>query len=845
MPQLRRHGAAVLILTLLAGAAPATAQIEAPPQGRDATIPSFNESPGCDGPSGIRGPYATRAGDLSPSEPISGPWGDFFGRDIAEVRSRLVAVPLPSTGGTVTVYVHQRAAPALRAVIRNLQREAAAGRVYDIRRWDTYSYRAATVPPHRYLSFHAVGAAIDVNAATNPYRLDNVLVTDMPDWFVKAWTDAGWCWGGAWQDLKDAMHFSWQGPLATPGYLTPDPIPPRTQPAAFTRSLSFPTVLGPAPEGARLLLADLDRDGAVDPVRVRAWTPSGHLGVEAAQAIHGFETCYTGEVTSFPGVPGASLLLADYSGDGRPDLWEIDASGRTVLLSAYTLASGFSRRFGPTETAVPTSAGMVFLVGDHNRDRRADLYVVRPGDPTTIEVWRGPRFTPALEAVLPFATGEGWRFALGERDGDGVPDLYALSPEDPARAHIVPGGSGFTGPAEVVRTAVSGHDGEFAVSDLDGDGRDDLYFFDADGTVTAYLGGRRGITPDGQLTYWFYEGHDPHWQYGEGCPADPGATFRALEVAGAGSGMAVLYEDPIGGGWVLAGWAPGTGRFADALPGTGLDLAALPTPEGDRFALLQVAGGTIVHLYDPGGALAGRVGFGRLVGPIRLIALTVDGAPALGVLDDRGDRAALTVRALDGTLLAVVPLGRFDPTEAAPLAADADGSPEIVVLGTGPGGEALLRVVALDGALLAEAALPAGSSVESLAVAAGALPVLLLRDDATGRARVQVFDETLTPITSLPLAPDRAAVLAAVGGDVVVAYREWSSGNVRVLSRDALTGEQRYLRSIPSGFDPAVAAAAGDGTLVLAGHRLGDGTVLTERRDAEGALVARVQHWMR
>jgi hypothetical protein len=58
-------------------------------------LPSFNESAGCEGPQGVRGPYATTSGYLSGSESIYGPWGDFFGRDIAEVESQLVEVELP------------------------------------------------------------------------------------------------------------------------------------------------------------------------------------------------------------------------------------------------------------------------------------------------------------------------------------------------------------------------------------------------------------------------------------------------------------------------------------------------------------------------------------------------------------------------------------------------------------------------------------------------------------------------------------------------------------------------------------------------------------------------------
>ena len=691
---------------------------------------------------GIRGPYATHAGNLSPSEPIYGPWGDFFGRDIAEVRAHLVKLYLPSPGGAVGVWVHSRVAPALRAVVRNLEREAAAGRTYRIRSWDTWSYRAATIPPHRYLSFHAVGAAIDINSTTNPHRLDNVLITDMPAWFVAAWTDAGWCWGGAWQTIKDPMHFSWQGPLATPGYTTPAPFPPRTAAAAFTRTLSFNTLLGPTTEDGTLLVADLDRDGAADAVRVRPWTPAGHLGVEAAQAIHGFGTCTTGEATGWPGVDGAAHLLADRDGDGRPDLWEIDASGETVVLSIYSFASGFTRRLGRLTTAVPASAGAVFLVGDHDRDRRADLYVVRPGEPATLEVWRGRVFTPALEATLPFAADAGWRFALGERDGDGIPDLFALGPGDTPVLRIVTGASAFSGPAETITLPGPGRDGAFAVEDLDGDGRGDLYFLDGAGALTVHLGGERGTALDGQLTYWFYEGHDLALGGRRRVPRRPRGALRP----------------GLGGGGRLGhgGAAPGARRRLvperlgprEAAVDSGgarhaLDLAAVATPAGDRLAVLHGEIGTMVSLFTPAGSLAGRVRFGSLDGPASLVVLAAGGAPALGVVASGPEGTSLTTRALDGTRLGKVPLG-LEPVAVAARDADGDGTSEIVLLGTSAE-ETRLQVLALDGTLRAETVLPAGGRAESLALVSGEQPAVLWRNAATGRAQVLVFDSALRP----------------------------------------------------------------------------------------------------
>jgi hypothetical protein len=806
---------------------------------RTTTILSFNESPGCGTVEGTRGPFASRTGDLPPTEAIFGPWGDFFGRDIATVRSQLVKVYLPSPGGAVGVWVHSRVAPALRGVVRNLEREAAAGRTYAIRSWDTSSYRAATIPPYRYMSFHAVGAAIDVNAWTNPQRLDNVLVTDMPAWFVKAWTDAGWCWGGTWETKKDPMHFSWEGPPATPHYRTPAPFAPRTAPAAFTRSLSFTTALGATDGAETLLVADLDRDGAADAVRVRAWTPAGHLGVEAAQAMHGFETCTTGEATGWPATTGAARLLADRDGDGRPDLWEIDTSGGTVVLSIYSFASGFTRRLGHQTTSVPTSAGAAFLVGDHDRDRRADLYVVRPGATTTLEVWRGRAFTPILEVTLPFPTGEGWRYALGERDGDGIPDLFALGPGRSPDLYLVTGASGFSGPAETISLAGPIPTGAFAVEDLDGDGRGDLYFLDGTGTLTVYLGGERGLLTDAEITYWFYEGHDVHWEARAGCPIAAGDLFGRVDVAATASGPATLYPDPQGDGWLLSGSLPGGEQWTQEVPGEALDLVSLATPAGERLAVLHAGTGTMVSLYSPAGALLGRVRFGALEDPSALVVLQVAAAPALGVLASGPDGAGLTVRALDGTWLATVALG-LDPLAAA--ARDTgEGTSEVVLLGSRAGGD-FLQVVGLDGIVRSEAALPSGGEAEALTVASGERPVVLWRRAATGRAAILVFDDALTRFARQAVPPDAGTVLTAVGPDVVAAYRAARNATVRVLGRDALTGEVSFRALLPAGFDPAAAAAGADGTLLVAGHRLGDGAVLVSQWASDGTLRVQVRY---
>ncbi|HSG80372.1 MAG TPA: M15 family metallopeptidase, partial [Acidimicrobiia bacterium] len=493
--------AAVVTLGATAVTVPERADAAAAP-----TLPSFTESGGCEGAQGTRGPYASKSGGLSSSEPILGPWGDVYGRTIGEVRSRLVPVTLPMMDWPRQIWIHESVKPAFDAVVANLEAEIAKGRWYSISGSNTGGFRPETVPPGRHLSFHAVGAAIDVNVHRNPYRADNVLVTDMPGWFVKAWTDAGWCWGGDWQTIKDSMHFAWNGPLADPGPRTPPP--PLSAPAAFETA----TVLRagwPTESGAFTpLVGDVDRDGAPDIVRAWSWTPDGRMRLEAAVAHHDYETCVAYDVTEGP-PPMAPPVLADADADGRPDLWSIDTNGATVAASVWSHASSY-RDHRAITTSIPTASLAAVLPGDRDRDGVVDLYVVRHGSPTTVEVWRGPSWSLDTTFTLPVATTASWRFALGDRDVDGILDVYALGPS--GALHI---GSGASSLTSVETRAITVPAGSFTVGDLDGDGRDDLLFHDAQGALTALHGGRR---TDGLGTSsWWSGSWDRHWIAGDDC----------------------------------------------------------------------------------------------------------------------------------------------------------------------------------------------------------------------------------------------------------------------------------------------------------------------------------------
>lgn len=71
---------------------------------------------------------------------------------------------------------------------------------------NTWGYNCRKTRSGRRWSDHAKGWALDINSESNPYGKN--LVTNMPKWFVDLFKAEGFGWGGDWQSVKDAMHFS-------------------------------------------------------------------------------------------------------------------------------------------------------------------------------------------------------------------------------------------------------------------------------------------------------------------------------------------------------------------------------------------------------------------------------------------------------------------------------------------------------------------------------------------------------------------------------------------------------------------------------------------------------------
>ncbi|MFP4554730.1 MAG: M15 family metallopeptidase, partial [Actinomycetota bacterium] len=375
---------------------------------------SFSESSGCGEPF-TRTPVGSTKGSLSDSEAILGPFGTYFGRSVAEVRSHLRDWTVPNSGGH-SVRVHEEMLPALQEVGAALRTHAAEGRVYEIS--SAHAFIPRTIGGSYRISRHAMGLAIDLNPVQNPYRGDNVLISDMPKWFVDAWRDAGFCWGGDWLGSKDPMHFSWKGPDSTAGSDSLEPDPPDTSKTPFGEPVAtHETEFGPVMSRYEIAIADANSNGTSDVVGLRSH-PEGSV-MDIALSSLGFGYCSIGRwfIPDESVAEADHVVMADVDGDSGQDLVALSSSGDSVVA---TTATRRQRYKDPTQSKVGASVDAIAFTGaDFDGDHHADLWEVTPdGD---IRIWGGPSFTQILEeSTLP--AGAPSKIAAGDRDGGNTPE---------------------------------------------------------------------------------------------------------------------------------------------------------------------------------------------------------------------------------------------------------------------------------------------------------------------------------------------------------------------------------------------------------------------------------------
>ncbi len=660
--------------------------------------PFFNESAGCFEPDGVGTPYSTTNSSANRSLPsnhqVRGPWGDFFGRDYGDVSGSMVSWTVPMSGGAVRS-VHVRALPAFQQVTANLAAEQAKGNYYEARHIGTFVWRR--IGGSYRMSTHSFGATIDINSDTNPYSGDNRLITDMPQWYVSAWRDAGFCWGGDWQTIKDPMHFSWKGPKATPGYDdVPGPFPPSTSAGDYTQvGFSGKTAFGSLDPELSYGFLDGNRDGAPDLYRVKPYGAQDLL-IEYARSSRDFLQCGVSQAVVPDGAAvDGEVLVADYDGDAHPDVWVIDTSRNPIRIRVHPYATEYLE-VETLATGVVPGEVMSFGAADYNRDGLPDLYVVHHKNQTRLEVWSGAGgFTTKLVDVTTQMSGTAdaakWRFSLADHDADGIPDLVVIRVDGVVALHVIDGAGGYDdAPLNLSTGATAAQEGHYDMGDYDGDGRPDLLSILPAGTLRAHLGGNQG----GSETFWFQpadwtceaSGSFVPWDFDGDRYSDLaiGVPFEDIGAGTDGGAVNVLYAGSEGlsaagdqlwhqdvsgiesssedgdvfGEALAAGDFDGDG-FADLAVGTPGDSIGSPIPKG---GLVNVIYGTVSGLsatndqmwHQDVGSIIGGAGSNDLFGSALAVGdFDGDGFDdlAVGVPGDRagGHAGAGVVNVIYGT----------------------------------------------------------------------------------------------------------------------------------------------------------------------------------------------------
>jgi hypothetical protein len=183
------------------------------------------------------------------------------------------------------------------------------------------------------------------------------------------------------------------------------------------------------------------------------------------------------------------IAVADFNGDGQPDLITADVLGFALLLGNKdgTFRSGFTYNM-PSGDFLSTLA-----VGDFNRDGKQDL-VITAANEVWIFLGNGDG---TFQNPRTYFAGSGASFVVaGDFNGDGVPDLAVLCPLYNEVSVLTGRGDGSFGPPVIFPVGFSPNSA--AVGDFNGDGKLDLAVADggfgakAPGEVAILLGNGDG-----------------------------------------------------------------------------------------------------------------------------------------------------------------------------------------------------------------------------------------------------------------------------------------------------------------------------------------------------------------
>jgi hypothetical protein len=255
---------------------------------------------------------------------------------------------------------------------------------------------------------------------------------------------------------------------------------------------------GPIPIPSVIQAADINRDGKLDLVA----SVGGNVAVFLGTGNGSFQQA----LNSAAGITGNFLAVADFNGDGKPDV----VVGQSGAGLAVLLSNG-NGTFGPPVVPTSLTVGGPVFASDINGDGKQDIFFVSLSG---VDVLFGNGDgTFQMQPVQSFVPGP--PLILGDFNGDGKPDVAGIGIGNPSTGNAL----------DIVSVALGRGDGSFLssplisvncqcrdafadvdilIGDLNGDGIPDLVYmqtFPQFGTVLATLMGQGGGAYSAPVTF--------------------------------------------------------------------------------------------------------------------------------------------------------------------------------------------------------------------------------------------------------------------------------------------------------------------------------------------------------
>ncbi|HEX7353831.1 MAG TPA: FG-GAP-like repeat-containing protein [Mycobacteriales bacterium] len=226
-------------------------------------------------------------------------------------------------------------------------------------------------------------------------------------------------------------------------------------------------------------------------------TGSGTTEVHALSRVYGFGAFSLHSTTALGPTDLSTwqFRLADYNGDGVPDLWAIKTDGASGHTEVHILdgADGYRTFLLHAATALPPTnlTDWTFGVGDYNGDGTPDLYAIDTHDAgshsTAVFVLNGRNFGQYLlesGTALAQVSLKTNAFVIADANGDGHADIWDVKTQDTGSGHTEVHVLNALSPQQfLVHAATALPDTDlatwtYAAGDYDRDGQADLYAID-------------------------------------------------------------------------------------------------------------------------------------------------------------------------------------------------------------------------------------------------------------------------------------------------------------------------------------------------------------------------------